>query len=134
MGNSTPLYAFGYGLSYSDFSYQEFNIDKESMSTTDTLNVDIWVKNNSKISGKEVVQLYIRDMYSSVTRPVMELKAFKKVLIEPGKIEKVTFRVTPDMLSFRDLNMKKTIESGEFQIMIGKASDKVVFMSEVKVR
>lgn len=132
--DSTPLYAFGHGLSYSDFSYQGFDFDKRSMSATDTLNVDVWVKNNSEIPGKEVVQLYIRDMYSSVTRPVMELKAFKKILIEPGKTEKITFQVTPDMLSFRDLNMKKTIEPGKFQVMIGKASDKVVFVSEVKVK
>lgn len=131
---STPLYSFGHGLSYSDFVYEEMKLDKNEMSSKDTLKVDVWVKNKSEISGKETVQLYIRDMYSSITRPVMELKAFKKVLIEPGETKKISFDVTPEMLSFKDENMNDVIESGDFKIMIGSASDNVVFISEVKVK
>lgn len=72
-------------------------------------------------------------MYSSVTRPVMELKAFKKVLIEPGKTEKISFKVTSEMLSFKDINLKKVVEPGDFQIMLGKASDNIVFTSDLKI-
>lgn len=131
--NSTPLYSFGHGLSYSDFVYEDFKLDKNEMSVTDTLNVDVWVKNDSDIPGKETVQLYIRDMYSSVTRPIMELKAFKKVLIEPDKTEKISFKVTPEMLSFKDINLKKVVEPGDFQIMLGRASDNIVFVSDLKI-
>ena len=80
------------------------------------------VKNTGKRAGSEVVQMYIRDLFSSVTRPVKELKGFKKVWLEPGESKSVTFDITPDLLSFYDINMKYVVEPGDFEIMVGTSS------------
>jgi beta-glucosidase len=80
------------------------------------------VTNTGKRAGSEVVQLYIRDLVSSVTRPIRELKGFKKVYLKPGEITTVTLDITPDALAFFDVNMKHTVEPGDFEIMIGTSS------------
>jgi beta-glucosidase len=120
----TPLFAFGHGLSYTIFEYSKPKLSSSVMKVTGTVTVSVDVKNTGSRNGAEVVQMYIRDDYSSVTRPVKELKGFKKIWLEPGQSQAVTFTIDPELLSFYDANMKWVIEPGDFTIMVGTASDK----------
>src|SRR5215213_588178 len=122
--NISPLFAFGHGLSYTSFEYGNLKLSSSSMKKNGTVTVTVDVRNTGNKRGAEVVQLYIRDDYSTITRPVKELKGFRKVWLEPGQSETVTFTITPELLSFYDTDMKWTIEPGDFTIMIGTASDK----------
>ena len=119
----SPLYAFGHGLSYTTFQYTDLKLSSTSMGMTDSVTVSVTVKNTGSRSGAEVVQMYIRDDYSSVPRPVKELKGFSKVSLEPGQSKSVTFKVSKELLSFYDVNMKWIAEPGDFTIMVGTASD-----------
>jgi beta-glucosidase len=94
------------------------------MKTNGNITVTVNVKNTGTKRGAEVVQMYIRDDYSSVTRPVKELKGFKKIWLDPGQSQQVSFSITPELLSFYDKNMRWVIEPGDFTIMIGGSSDK----------
>jgi len=118
----SPLYAFGYGLSYTSFSIGNAQLTKKRIPRNGTTRVVADVTNTGGREGTEVVQLYIRDVVSSVTRPVKELKAFKKVRLQPGESTTVAFDITPAMLSFFDINMKYVVEPGEFKLMIGNSS------------
>jgi len=120
---NTPLYPFGFGLSYTTFAYSPVSIDKVNFKFGETLNVSVTVTNSGDRSGVEVVQLYIRDLVGSVTRPVKELKAFKRISLEPGATEKVNFDLTSDDLRFYTADMTFTAEPGEFVIYIGGSSD-----------
>ena len=115
-------YPFGYGLSYSDFVYSDLVISDKAISKNSNLTISIKVKNNSPISGKEVIQLYIRDMVASVVRPVQELKDFKKVYFEPFEEKEIIFEITPDMLKFWNENLEYVIEPGEFKVFVGPNS------------
>jgi len=119
----SPLFAFGHGLSYTTFSYSNLKLSSPSMKTNGTVAVSVDVKNTGNRKGAEVVQMYIRDDYSSVTRPVKELKGFKKIWLDPGQSQTVSFTITPELLSFYDKDMKWIIEPGDFTIMVGTASD-----------
>ncbi len=119
----SPLFAFGHGLSYTTFQYSQPRLSDATMKTNGTVSVSVDVKNTGKRKGAEVVQLYIRDDYASVTRPVKELKGFKKIWLEPGQSQTVSFAITPELLSFYDVNMKWGVEPGTFTIMVGTASD-----------
>ena len=116
------LYEFGYGLSYTSFLISDPVLEKESIPVSDSVKVTCKVKNTGQMAGEEVVQLYIRDDYSSVTRPVKELKAFQKLRIEPGEEKTVVFTILPDMLAFYDINMDLKVEPGDFTIMTGSSS------------
>ena len=118
----SPLYAFGYGLSYTNFSITNPRLTKKRIPRNGTTRVLVDVTNTGGREGTEVVQLYIRDVVSSVTRPVKELKAFRKVRLQPGESTTVTFDITPSMLSFYDVNMKYVVETGDFELMIGNSS------------
>jgi beta-glucosidase len=118
----SPLYAFGYGLSYALFDIKNVRLEKKKIRPNGSTRVFADVTNTGKREGAEVVQLYIRDMVSSVTRPVKELKAFQKVNPCPGETKTVTFEITPELLSFYDINMKYVVEPGEFTIMVGNSS------------
>lgn len=118
----SPLYAFGYGLSYTNFEFGKPKLKSKKIKTNESTTVSVKVTNTGKITGDEVVQMYIRDKISSVTRPVKELKGFKRITLEPGKSKTVKFEITPELLSFYDINMKYTVEPGEFEIMIGNSS------------
>jgi beta-glucosidase len=118
----SPLYAFGYGLSYTTFSIENPRLAKKKIKTDGSTKVTVDVTNTGQRAGTEVVQLYIRDLVSSVTRPIKELKGFRKVSLEPGESAKVTFEITPDLLSFFDVNMKYVVEPGDFEIMVGNSS------------
>lgn len=118
----SPLYAFGYGLSYTSFAIENVRLEKKTIRTNSSTRVMADVTNTGKREGTEVVQMYIRDVVSSVTRPVKELKGFQKVELRPGEKRSVSFEITPDLLAFYDVNMKFTVEPGEFFIMVGNSS------------
>ena len=118
----SPLYAFGYGLSYTTFALENARLVKTRIPKKGSTQVMVDVVNTGKRAGSEVVQLYIRDLVSSVTRPVKELKGFKRIWLEPGERATVTLDITPASLAFYDINMKYVVEPGDFQIMIGTSS------------
>ncbi|MBI9066701.1 MAG: beta-glucosidase BglX [Salinivirgaceae bacterium] len=117
-----PLYPFGYGLSYTQFEYSNLTIDKPELSKSDTLHISIEVSNTGNYDGFEIVQLYTRDLVGSVTRPIKELKGFKKVFIPKGQKDTVTFKLTPRDLKFYNLKMKYVWEPGEFLLFVGPNS------------
>jgi beta-glucosidase len=114
-----PLYPFGYGLSYTKFSYSKPEVSKATLRTGDTQEVKVTVQNTGNYDGEEVVQLYIRDMVGSITRPVQELKGFQKVMLKKGESRTLTFRLTPDDLKFYNADLKFVSEPGAFQVMVG---------------
>jgi beta-glucosidase len=118
----SPLFAFGYGLSYTTFSVSEPRLSKNRMKKDGSVTVSVDVKNTGQRAGSEVVQLYIRDLVSSVTRPVKELKGFEKVWLDPGDSKTVTFTITPALLRFWNVEMKYVVEPGDFSIMVGTSS------------
>ncbi len=118
----SPLFAFGYGLSYTTFQIDNIRLSKRSIKRDGSCKVSADVTNTGGRPGSEVVQMYIRDKVSSVTRPVKELKGFRRVHLQPGETRNVTFDITPDSLAFYDVDMKYTVEPGEFEVMIGSSS------------
>lgn len=120
-----PQYPFGYGLSYSNFEYGDIKLSKTELSSGETLSASITVKNTGEIAGKEVVQLYIRDLVGSITRPVKELKGFQKVEIKPGETKTVTFNITTKDLMFYNYDLDYVWEPGSFEIMIGTDSQRL---------
>ncbi|RYF91047.1 MAG: beta-glucosidase BglX [Chitinophagaceae bacterium] len=120
-----PLYPFGYGLSYSNFTYSDIAVSSKNLKGNQTLTATVTVTNNSRVDGKEVVQLYIRDMVGTSTRPVKELKGFQKVLIKAGESKKISFNITPNDLKFYNYDLKYDWEAGDFNIMIGGNSEDV---------
>ncbi|MBS1531918.1 MAG: glycoside hydrolase family 3 C-terminal domain-containing protein [Bacteroidetes bacterium] len=124
---NSPQYAFGHGLSYTTFQYidDDTYYTKTTLKDNDVLNISFTLKNTGNYAGEETVQLYIRDMVSQPLRPVKELKDFKKVFLQPGESRRVTFSVNRDMLMFYDDNLKLITQPGDFQVMIGSASDDI---------
>jgi beta-glucosidase len=120
-----PVYPFGFGLSYTSFSYSDLKLNSKSLKGNQTLTASVTVTNTGNYTGKEVVQLYIRDMVGSVTRPVKELKGFQKIELKPGETKTVTFNITPNDLKFYNYDLKYDWEPGEFEIMIGTNSKDV---------
>ncbi len=114
-----PLFPFGFGLSYTTFKYSNLQITKPKIGANEETTVTIEITNTGKVRGDEVAQMYIRDEVSSVTRPIKELKDFARVSIEPGETKKVTFTITPAKLQFYNREMKRVVEPGTFQIMVG---------------
>lgn len=119
---STPLYPFGYGLSYTEYEYSDLTLSSKEMQDDGSLKVSVNVTNTGKMAGDEIVQLYLRDKVSQVTRPVKELKDFARIHLEPGESKMVEFIITPDKLMFLDKNMKPIVEAGEFIVMVGPSS------------
>jgi beta-glucosidase len=120
-----PLYPFGYGLSYTQFEYGAMQLSAKQLKGNQKLTVTVPVKNTGKYSGKEVVQLYIRDEVGSITRPVQELKGFNKIELAPGETKNISFEITPELLKFYNGDLKLDWESGDFQIMVGTNSKEV---------
>ncbi|MGL4993597.1 MAG: beta-glucosidase BglX [Bacteroidales bacterium] len=114
-----PLYPFGYGLSYTTFEYGDLKLDSKTMDAKGKVTASIEVKNTGKYKGAEVVQLYIRDLVGSVTRPVKELKGFEKITLNPGEAKTVSFEITPEMLKFYNYDLEYVFEAGDFDVMIG---------------
>ncbi|MFC1573695.1 glycoside hydrolase family 3 N-terminal domain-containing protein [Candidatus Latescibacterota bacterium] len=117
-----PLFPFGYGLSYTTFEYSNLRVSPETIGPEGKAFVSVDITNTGTIAGDEIAQMYIRDVVSTVTRPVMEMKGFERVRIEPGKTVTVEFDITPDKLSFLDEQMERVVEPGDFRIMVGKSS------------
>jgi len=122
---NTPLYPFGYGLSYTKFGYSDISVSNTNPKGNQTIQASVTVTNSGNYDGAEVVQLYIRDWVGSNTRPVKELKGFQKIYLKKGESKKVVFSISPEDLKFYDNNLKYDWEAGEFSIMIGTDSDKV---------
>ncbi|WP_299782430.1 glycoside hydrolase family 3 C-terminal domain-containing protein [uncultured Formosa sp.] len=119
------LYPFGYGLSYTNFKYDNLKLSKEKIVTTETTTVSVKVTNVGKREGEEVVQLYIKDVESTVKRPLKSLRGIQRISLRPGKSTTVTFKITPEDLAFFDTKLrKKVVEPGLFKIGIGPASNK----------
>jgi beta-glucosidase len=114
-----PLYPFGWGLSYTTFKYTDLTLTPDTIGTGGKTTVSVDVANTGDLTGDEVVQLYIRDEVSSVTRPVKELKGFKRITIEPGEKQTVNFILGPEELSFLNRDMHRVVEPGTFRIMVG---------------
>lgn len=123
--DNEPLYPFGFGLSYTTFSYSDVALDKTSMTDKGELTATVTVTNTGKRDGAEVVQLYIRDLVGSVTRPVKELKGFEKIFLKAGESKKVSFKITPESLKFYNYNLDFVCEPGDFEVMIGRDSQDV---------
>lgn len=130
-----PLFAFGHGLSYTDFSYSEAECRRPEVKAGASVKVSVDVTNTGKVAGKEVVQLYIGDEESSLVRPVKELKGFRKVSLEPGETKTVTFDIEPDMLKyFDDAKHEWVLESGKFTAYVGSASDDIRTSVDIYVK
>jgi len=129
------LFPFGYGLSYTTFEYSDLRLDKKEMTDQDTLRVSVKVKNTGKMPGKEVVQLYVRDVESSVIRPEKELKGFEKVELNPGEEKEVVFTLDKRAFAYYDVELKDWhVESGEYEILVGKSSRDIVLKDTVYVK
>jgi beta-glucosidase len=123
--SSRPLFPFGFGLSYTTFDYSAPRLAPSAMTVDGTAKVAVTVTNTGKVAGDEIVQLYIRDRVSSVTRPVKELRGFQRVSLKPGESRDVEFLITGDALAFHGREMKWTVEPGEFEVMTGRSSEDV---------
>jgi beta-glucosidase len=121
--DNSPLFPFGFGLSYTTFSYSNFKISAKKIARNEQLQVEVTVKNTGEYDGTEVVQLYVRDLVGSVTRPVKELKRFEKIVLKKGESKTVSFEISAEDLKFYDINMKYTAEPGDFEIFIGGNSN-----------
>lgn len=117
--DNEPLYPFGYGLSYTTFSYGDIHLDKTSITGKEELTATVTVTNIGTKDGAEVIQLYIRDLVGSTTRPVKELKGFEKIFLKAGKSKEVSFKITSELLKFYNYTMEYATEPGEFEVMIG---------------
>lgn len=124
-GDTAPAFAFGHGLSYTTFAYGDLSIDATNAKANGTVSASFTLTNSGEVDGEEVAQLYIRDVFSSVTRPVKELKGFKRVALKAGQSKKVTFELPVNLLAFYDADMRFVVEPGEISIMIGSASDDI---------
>ncbi|MEM9361412.1 MAG: glycoside hydrolase family 3 N-terminal domain-containing protein [Bacteroidota bacterium] len=133
-GTNKPLFAFGFGLNYSKFKYSNLQMGKSEIAATDNQTVKVNVKNISTQEGTEIVQLYITDTFSSVATPVMQLKGFRRVKLKPGEEKEVLFTLFPDDLALWNREMKRVVETGEFMVKIGAASNDIRLESKFNVK
>lgn len=119
---NTPLYPFGYGLSYSKFDYSDLKLSSPSFTANGKIEVSVTVTNSGKVAGKEVVQMYIRDLFASVTRPVLELKGFEMIELQPNESKKVVFTIDEKTIEFYTANAKWEAEAGDFKVFVGGSS------------
>jgi beta-glucosidase len=120
-----PLYPFGHGLSYTSFAYSDLTLDKTQAGQGETVEIAVSVTNTGTVAGEEVVQLYVRDVYASLPRPVKELKGYFRLSLEPGEMRRVTFHLNVDHLAYYDINLNLVLEPGEVQVMVGSSSEDI---------
>lgn len=128
-----PLYPFGFGLSYTTFEIEELRLNKTKYSENETITAKVLVRNTGSTAGSEVVQLYVKDLLASVSRPIIELKGFKKVDVNPGESKYVILEVPVRELQFLDENMKWTVEKGTYRIMVGNSSKNLMLKQNIEV-
>jgi len=135
-GNLTgkPLFPFGFGLSYTQFSYSDMIIDKPFIGDNENVSLSFILKNTGNIAGEEVVQLYIKDLLASTARPLLELKGFQRVPLNPGESKTIRFILTPDMLKMLNEKMQWVVEPGDFRILIGASSVDIRLRGTVTVK
>ena len=127
------LYAFGYGLSYTQFAYEDIELSAREVFPSDTLTVRVRVANTGSRAGQEVVQIYVRDLVSSVATPVKQLAAFRKVSLQPGTSQTVSLRIPVSELSLRNAQLRRVVEPGEFEVQAGPSSDSIVLRATFRV-
>ncbi len=130
----TPLYEFGFGLSYTTFEYSNLNILPKEINNEGNVEITLDVKNTGSIKGDEVVQLYINDIISSTSKPVKELKGYEKVSLEPGEKKSVKLTLSPEELSLFDRDMNFVVEPGTFEVMVGSSSNDIKLKGEFEVK
>ena len=128
--DTKPLFEFGHGLSYTQFEYSDLKVSAEKIRPHESVTVTVNVKNAGDREGKEVVQLYVTDLVSSVTTPVKQLQGFEKVSIKPGETKKISFTLTAKNLSLIDGEMKEIVEPGYFEVTVGGLKERFEVVSE----
>lgn len=128
-----PLYPFGFGLSYTTFELSDLHLSKMKYSENDTIIADVKIKNTGTKAGSEVVQLYVKDILASVARPVIELRGFQKIYLNPGESKQVTIQIPVRDLQFLDENMKWTVEKGTYRIMVGNSSKNLPLKQNIEI-
>jgi beta-glucosidase len=121
----SPLFPFGHGLSYTKFEFGQPHLAEARLGRSESTTLHVDVTNRGDRAGDETVQLYIRDLVSSVTRPVKELKAFRRVTLQPGETQTVSLPITPESLSFWNIDLERVVEPGDFLIMVGPNSQEL---------
>lgn len=129
-----PLFPFGYGLSYTKFEYRDLDFEKDTLQKNEATKVTCSITNTGDFDGEEVVQLYIKDLFASVARPIMELKGFKRIALKRGETKKVTFEITPEILEMLNEKMEKVVEPGDFRIMVGASSNDIRLRGNLHVQ
>lgn len=130
---NTPRYAFGYGLSYTDFKYEDLKVDKTSITKSGNISVSFTITNTGKYTGEEVVQLYLHQPVASIVQPIKKLKDFQKVMLKPGESKTIVFKIDNDKLSFYNQKLVWTSEPGNIELMIGSASDDIRLQTAFKL-
>ena len=120
-----PVFPFGHGLSYTEFTYSDLNLSSTEIPIDGEIEISCVIKNTGKIKGDEIVQLYIHDPVASITRPVKELKGFKRITLLPDEAKKIIFTMSADMFAFTGKDYIKVVEPGEIKIMIGASSEEI---------
>ncbi|MGZ6315973.1 MAG: glycoside hydrolase family 3 N-terminal domain-containing protein [Anaerolineales bacterium] len=129
----TALYPFGHGLSYTSFDYQDLSIERQQITTGESVDISLSLRNSGKVAGEEVVQLYIRDEYASTPRPVKELKGYQRVMLKPEETKRVTFHLSADQLAFYDLELNLVLEAGNILVMVGSSSEDIRLCGEFQI-
>jgi beta-glucosidase len=125
LSSKAPLFPFGHGLSYTTFEYGQVRLAADRIARDGATTLQVEVTNTGRRAGDEVVQLYLRDQISSLTRPVKELKGFQRITLQPGETRTVTFEIKPEMLAFLNREMQNVVEPGLFDLMVGGSSAEV---------
>ncbi|MCE2997087.1 MAG: glycoside hydrolase family 3 N-terminal domain-containing protein [Cyclobacteriaceae bacterium] len=128
-----PLYPFGFGLSYTQFEFSNLRVNRDRLKASDTLEVTLSIKNTGSYSGSEVIQLYVKDLLSSISRPILELKCFEKVQLAPGQSKELHLRLPMQRLRFLNEQMQWVVEPGEFRVMVGNSSKNLPLKKNITV-
>ncbi len=127
------MFPFGHGLSYTTFEYKEMNVSAEKISATDSITVSLNVTNTGKVAGDEVIQLYVRDLFASVIRPVKLLRGFQRISLKAGETKKVEFKLSPEDYSMWNSAMKWVVEPGKFEVQLGSSSEDIRLKQQFEV-